>query len=382
MNYVLVITVFLTSYVASSVPSSDNAKVAAFESKYKLSLSPAQRATLKRQLAEFEIHNTRVGANDAVLGNGYSYLTNEEFKDLKGLNKQALYAQRHPLPMADEATANAHNNRRSSSSSSPSPSPNGQTKQMIGLRTRIGAVSVRGQSGGHMQVQGPPGPPASFTWNKTSTFNTVAPVVSQGQCGSCYAFAAVGAVHSAHVIQHGQVAIERPSPQQIVDCSTANFGCDGGWAHEAYQYIKDKNGIASWSQYPYTALDGNCTMEPTPGLMGVASYTIVPWHSASALKSAIWISPVALTICGSSSYFQNYAGGVMTNATACGECSDHQVLAVGWGFVGTTAVWYIQNSWGTSWGMGGFGILKRDTTDGLKGMCYLTRYSSRPVART
>ena len=55
----------------------------------------------------------------------------------------------------------------------------------------------------------------------------VTPVKDQGQCGSCWSFSATGALEGAHFISTG--TLESFSEQQLVSCSTANYGCNGGW---------------------------------------------------------------------------------------------------------------------------------------------------------
>ena len=55
----------------------------------------------------------------------------------------------------------------------------------------------------------------------------VTPVKDQGQCGSCWSFSATGALEGEHFIQTGK--LESFSEQQLVSCSTANYGCGGGW---------------------------------------------------------------------------------------------------------------------------------------------------------
>jgi len=74
----------------------------------------------------------------------------------------------------------------------------------------------------------------------------VTPVKNQGQCGSCWAFSAIGAVESA-VLVAGR-AQQLFSEQQLVDCSRSygNAGCSGGWMDSAFKYIID-NGIATSS---------------------------------------------------------------------------------------------------------------------------------------
>merc|ERR1719276_807762 len=55
----------------------------------------------------------------------------------------------------------------------------------------------------------------------------VTPVKDQGQCGSCWSFSATGALEGAHFVATGN--LESFSEQQLVSCSTKNYGCNGGW---------------------------------------------------------------------------------------------------------------------------------------------------------
>ncbi len=51
------------------------------------------------------------------------------------------------------------------------------------------------------------------------------PIRNQGQCGSCYAFSAIG-VLEANIAIHKQIMYDL-SEQQIVDCSKFDYGNDG-----------------------------------------------------------------------------------------------------------------------------------------------------------
>ena len=48
------------------------------------------------------------------------------------------------------------------------------------------------------------------------------------------------------------------SEQQLVDCSTSNYGCGGGWYEKAWQYLAGAGGQATSATYPYKAVAGTC----------------------------------------------------------------------------------------------------------------------------
>merc|ERR1711981_731419 len=96
--------------------------------------------------------------------------------------------------------------------------------------------------------------PTSFDWRDK---NAVTPVYNQGQCGSCWAFSATETVESYHFLA-GNSMISL-SMQQVVDCDTTCYGCQGGWTYEAYQYLMSAGGQDTYNSYPYTAETANST---------------------------------------------------------------------------------------------------------------------------
>ena len=76
-------------------------------------------------------------------------------------------------------------------------------------------------------------------------------VKNQGSCGSCWAFAATGALEAQYKRTTGQLVYM--SEQQLIDCSWAygNRGCNGGHANYGFQYISGCGGVCSQNSYPY-----------------------------------------------------------------------------------------------------------------------------------
>uniref|UniRef100_A0A0A9XZ33 Zingipain-1 n=1 Tax=Lygus hesperus TaxID=30085 RepID=A0A0A9XZ33_LYGHE len=66
------------------------------------------------------------------------------------------------------------------------------------------------------------------------------PIKNQGSCGSCWAFSTIGAVEAAVHIYSGE--LYSLSEQQLVDCSTRDWGCNGGDYTTGLEYIIEHGG--------------------------------------------------------------------------------------------------------------------------------------------
>jgi len=62
-------------------------------------------------------------------------------------------------------------------------------------------------------------------------------------------------MEAAHKIKTGKLLSF--AEQQLVDCSTANHGCNGGNAGKAFTYYKTNEAMSEGS-YPYHAKDQRC----------------------------------------------------------------------------------------------------------------------------
>lgn len=182
----------------------------------------------------------------------------------------------------------------------------------------------------------------------------VTPVKDQGQCGSCWAFSATGALESIYAIKKKDKQLKQFSEQELVDCSgdEGNEGCNGGLMTYAYEYIK-KSKINLEDDYPYTAQDGDCSPQTDKSRFGLSSYKLLESFDVNALIKNIDNQPVAVAI-EVQDDFMDYTEGVYTAGDDCGDGLNHGVLAVGYDTTAKTPFFIVKNSWSEGWGDKGY----------------------------
>jgi len=84
-----------------------------------------------------------------------------------------------------------------------------------------------------------------------------------------------------------------------------------------------------------------------------AGYINVAANNKDAMKAALAITPLSISICALKRGFSAYASGIYNDAH-CGTQLDHAVMVVGWGVDSGVEYWTVRNSWGTSWGEAGY----------------------------
>lgn len=203
--------------------------------------------------------------------------------------------------------------------------------------------------------------PASVDWR---TKNVVTPVKNQGQCGSCWAFSAVGGMEGAHALKTGNLV--SLSEQELVDCvlGGADTCSTGGFQQQGYDYVINAGGEESETDYPYTATSGNgCKFDKSKVVAKFSSYMNVTHGNETALQAAIVSRPtVPVAIDASSFWFQLYSGGVYNDASCHNKVDqlDHGVLVVGYGTSNNDDYWLVKNSWGATWGQQGYIWMSRN----------------------
>jgi len=206
-----------------------------------------------------------------------------------------------------------------------------------------------------------------FDWRE---HGGVTKVKDQKSCGSCWAFATVGALES--LLKRTYSAEFDVSEQFLVSCNTDGWSCAAGglFAHD-YHLSADITtaklgefqsiyGAVLEKDMPYKAKDISCTavakhpvwMEGWTKIEGAAASLTV-----DEIKDIIFnYGPIAATVCAGGPAFHKYKSGVYnTDESAyCAENggTDHMIVLVGWD--NTTQTWILKNSWGTGWGEKGY----------------------------
>ena len=202
--------------------------------------------------------------------------------------------------------------------------------------------------------------PTSFSW---ADRGAVTVAKNQGQCGSCWAFAATGAFESKIIINFG--IIYNLSEQQQVSCNNiSEHGCAGGNLTSII-YWED----AGWNHGPmlenctgYCACDEPCSnFSGTCYEMGyrTTGFYTVNTNNINDIKSSLYNNGPAYFGFDVYEDFEVFWGygeyqAVYTNTdTSAIYLGGHAVLIIGWN--DDKGAWLCKNSWGAFSGPNGNG---------------------------
>lgn len=184
-------------------------------------------------------------------------------------------------------------------------------------------------------------------------FELVTTVKDQGACGSCWAFASVGAMES-HMLKMYDVGSEDLSEQQQVSCNTSMWGCSGGTS-SAIKYWELK-GALDESYFPYTADDATSCQESEEQQL---DYRVIDWHTVAPgdFKNSLYTNGPSYWRYDVYSDFYTYWNSVDMNAVYVNSPSSYQgghaVLIIGWD--DSKGAYLCKNSWGETGGPNGDG---------------------------
>ncbi|XP_050752265.1 cathepsin O [Gymnogyps californianus] len=192
--------------------------------------------------------------------------------------------------------------------------------------------------------------PKKFDWRDKKV---IAEVRNQQTCGGCWAFSVVGGIESAYAIKGNN--LEELSVQQVIDCSYNNYGCSGGSTVSALSWLNQtKVKLVRDSEYTFKAQTGLCHYfghsDFGVSITGFAAYDFSGQEEEMMRMLVNW-GPLAVTVDAVS--WQDYLGGIIQYHCSSGR-ANHAVLITGFDRTGSIPYWIVQNSWGPTWGIGGY----------------------------
>ncbi len=186
--------------------------------------------------------------------------------------------------------------------------------------------------------------PESFNWLPYLT-----PAKDQGDCGSCWSFAAMGQIEAHMKINYG--ANLDLSEQQGIDCNPYGADCGGGWASAVYNFAQTY-GVVREEAIPYIGGENP----------GCAQWDYIPfahltdWYYVSnnvnQIKTALLDGPVCSSV-QAEGVLDDYVSGCISYPG--GIYTDHLIVIVGWDdrACDFNGGWICKNSWGADFGDGG-----------------------------
>ncbi|MBN2083250.1 hypothetical protein JW859_13710 [bacterium] len=221
------------------------------------------------------------------------------------------------------------------------------------------------------------------------------PVSNQGSMGSCTAFGVADAAYNIMLSQlYGEYGWDvnnddyRSSPMWVyVKSGIAPYGSwDPPCGSSVGRYMSQpfnlltSTGSAVEATVPYYATSNCSTTFPTQASAEAAVLRINGWYSISrtgivdSIKEqlAVYNRPVVIAMYGLESGFLYYSGGVYHYGGTAGAAGGHAMCIVG--YDDDLQAFNVRNSWGGSWGVGGYWWCGYDAAQELADLSRFSAY--------
>jgi len=214
----------------------------------------------------------------------------------------------------------------------------------------------------------------TFDWRQQNGQNYLTPVVTQGDCGSCYTIATVHMLTARHRIKTQDPSKPAFSVSFPLYCSEYNQGCDGGYGFLQSKWSEDV-GLIPESCAAFSQGGGSCHAPKNCDLGSTRfrahnHHYVGGYYGGSEEKvirqELVNTGPVVMSF-EPKEDFMYYKSGIYKSGPNKihqeWEQVDHAVLLVGYGQDDSQPYWVMQNSWGTDWGEGGYFRMARGSDE-------------------
>ena len=195
----------------------------------------------------------------------------------------------------------------------------------------------------------------------------VGPVPNQGQCGDDAVFASIGNIAAVSAIANGMKFVPL-SYSEVQICG--RLGCNGQSIRSVYYWFLNHTGgrVAPASAAITNATCASLGRLPV-GARIIAPIALPPRNEAALRRALATTGPVMVGV--DADRFCTYSSGIFRGCGASGVVN-HAVLLVGYNMSSRNAsehYYIIRNSWGSSWGEGGYIRLGMHQPSATGGAC-------------
>ncbi|MCK4679449.1 MAG: PKD domain-containing protein [Bacteroidales bacterium] len=212
----------------------------------------------------------------------------------------------------------------------------------------------------------------NWDWRERHGQNWITSVTDQGQCGSCWAFAATGATEALVNLYFNQHLNLDLSEQDVLSCSGAG-SCGGGWPYGALDYITT-TGVVDEGTFPYTATDQPCANKGTDPYELIKIGGRIPFPSSEYPRTDDDLKRMIIERGPISGGLDDWWHAMVLPGYQVVEEGDiffyrDLNLNTYWKTVGAgdpligEIVWIFKNSWGTNWGDNGYVYVETNITN-------------------